>query len=240
VQHAHGTRPSRQAKLDKFLLALLVFGCSSVRPLPLPPGHWNRNVVQWSGLTWHARSGNDHEGPGSNLWRSDTGAIHVTPNGYLELVAGGRPWRSVELAAELPPGPVRVTLWINDPTAIDPGLIAAIFLYRDDSSELDFEFGRWGHPETPNAQFVIAPGRPGQIRRFEAPAASARLQIDFSDHRVCFFYTSAQRTHSFCKEASDVPSPAGHRLHLNLWALPGTVPQRTSRFVLRRALVQSL
>lgn len=222
MKRGPGTRPSRPARWAELAAALaLAAGACGARPLP--PGEWSE-AFSWSGLRWRARQGG-RAGPGANLWSARPHGVRVE-GGELVLRARrrGRVWRSAEVAAALPAGPVRVRVLLAAVPALDPAMVAAVFLYRDDESELDFELSRWGNPAAPDAQLVVAPATPDRMLRFESAPGPAVVELSLGRRKVCSSYRSATGRARFCRRGPGEPSPDGHRLHINLWVRAGERP----------------
>jgi len=113
----------------------------------------------------------------------------------------------------------------------DPNVVLGLFLYRDDTHELDIEFARWGATATnaTNADYVNQPNTvASKSLHWTEPAIPTGTpqthRIDFSEGRVQWAsFVSARRTRPFQTFSSTdkVPSATGMRVHLNLWAFRG-------------------
>ena len=113
----------------------------------------------------------------------------------------------------------------------DPNLVLGMFLYKDDTHELDIEFTRWGQQESShNADYVVQPNPNGQASRkarfWAAPHAPDTVHtIDFRNDRVRFFSRLRNSTEACAPpaeefrfhNASEIPVPDGMKVSINLW-----------------------
>jgi len=111
---------------------------------------------------------------------------------------------------------------------LDPNVVAAVFIYRSDQSEIDVEFAKWGQADGSNAQFVVAPALPAtRIQTFAlAPSAKRVLvSIDWAPDSIDFtMKPESQEPTDWRYQGPNRPTPDGHRLHINLWLFAGTPP----------------
>lgn len=201
--------------LAAFLLVSSLGACAAeVRQFSGP------HQLQFGGADWRLRVGDAPSGPGSNLWASAPDGAWVDARGRLHLrLHGDERWRSVELSrSACGYGAIRVS-FASPVGALDSAVVLGLFLYRDDSSEIDVEVSRWGEgPDAPNAQFVVQPHElPGHRHRFEISRDQAgALELVWSPGRVDFTWLGVQGGRwSFVSDA--VPVPENHRLYVNLW-----------------------
>jgi len=127
-------------------------------------------VIEFAGYQWVVKSGYQR-GPGPNYWSDSEQSVWVDENGWLHLKI--RKENGIWTCAEV---------YTKEPTCyglhhfytigrldnMDPNVVFAPFLYKDDLTEIDIEFSRWGEANSPsNAQYVVQPfDKSGNLERF--------------------------------------------------------------------------
>lgn len=228
VKHEHSGAPSGAARAWRRaalagLAGTLVIACASRAPQWFLAQEWSVEPIQFGGHSFVARKSETLTGAGPNRWSAASENVRVDAAGNLQLAITEREgrWYSAEVSTPLPDAYCRVRFrMLTDATALDPAVIAAAFIYRNDRSELDVEIGRWGKPLESNAQFVVAPPTPGRLMRFELPRGTAPVDflIDWRSDSVSFLArTRDGQEHRFSYDDAPRPEPGGHRLHLSLW-----------------------
>lgn len=220
---------------------LALWGCQ--RAPSLRAGEWTDARLDWSGQRWRARHGPTPTGAGNNLWSADEEALFVDAHGVLHLRATGS-WslpRAVEVSTPLPDCPLRIAVDLERGADVPEGWIAAVFVYRDDRSEMDLELGRW--PNTPpsadgrtHAQFVVA-GDTRPISHFSVGPGPATFLLAWEGRSATFEYRSDGTPSRVRFEGAPVPNWEGHRLHVNLWPLPGWRTDALPELLLRRITI---
>jgi hypothetical protein len=188
-------------------------------------------TLQFSGYQWEIRGkeGNP-SAPGNfydpaNSWTDSAGSLH------LRIARRANRWGfgQVELSRSLGYGSYRFV--VRDISHLEAAAVFAIFTWDDSGPprEMDIEIGRWGEPETKNAQYVIQPYVvPANTVRFLAPGGPLTYSIDWQAGRVEFktvrgSSSSAERDtvarHVF---TSGVPSLGNERIHMNLYVFDNT------------------
>jgi hypothetical protein len=211
-----------------FVAALAMLGAGCVGAARPPPWflaeEWSPRSIPFDGTTWVARQSDYLTGAGPNRWSSSEESVFTDANGWLHLqvLPTRNGWASAEVSTPLPDAHCRITVELEtDPAALDDALVAAVFIYRNDQSEIDVELGRWGNPSAPNAQFVVAPATPrDRLMRFELPRGSAPVAfvVDWREDRVDFEALPARGDATrWTFDGSGRPRAGGHRLHLSLW-----------------------
>lgn len=207
-----------------------LMNCSPIQPLPLPISTaWSERTVVFSGRVWNLRESNSPVGAGPNYWSASPEAIYVDQKGlHLGLRQQAGTWYSAEVSTQVPRQDMRVSLELSGPLGnSDPNVIIAAFLYLNDKSELDFEFGRFGKRSGPNGQFVVAPPNPENMHTFELRAEenTAHLQLNWRTEKVTFQLSTVRSPKRlWSRGGSAVPNPSGHRLHVNIWLYQGRPP----------------
>ncbi len=231
---------SRRGFLQNLLWAPLLWNCSA---LPHPRSRfWLDRAMGWSaqrtidfaGRLWRVRhSLQEPIGAGPNLWSSAPENVFVDEHGalHMRLVPDqdGR-WLCVEVATPLPDRYHRMTIDCEgDLNGLDPHVIAAAFFYRNDTSELDIEFARWGQPnDATNAQYVVAPPSSTRLERFALPGGRTQTQhtITWDADGIDFESRDQDQNliHAWRYDSPQRPKPDQHWLHINLWLHRGLAP----------------
>ncbi|MCB0394069.1 MAG: glycoside hydrolase family 16 protein [Bdellovibrionales bacterium] len=191
------------------------------------------NNIEFSGYTWHVKSG--HGDPGQNLWLNNSKGVFVDEKGYLHLKVTyqNNSWYStqVNLKESLGYGTYEFTL-ISEVDKENESLIAAAFLYQDLQHEYDFEFSRWSNPNNINAQYVVQPYTvEGNWHRFDFHLPEVR-DSDESLHRLIWTPESVifqswigdQLVHEWEYIGKYNFVPGGERVFFNHWQFFGEPP----------------
>ncbi|ODS36940.1 MAG: hypothetical protein A7315_04445 [Candidatus Altiarchaeales archaeon WOR_SM1_79] len=197
-------------------------------------------IIIFSGLQWFVKSG-DNKGPGNNNWSDSNESVWVDDNGWLHLrirnVSGT--WYCSEVYTVLPTryGMHRF-YFIGQLDSLDKNVVAAPFLYKDDSHEIDIEFSKWGWEGNPyNAQYVVQPWyNPGNTERFsmELSGTHTTHYIDWHSSRIQFKSIHGHHEeppndgyliHNWTYTGNDIPLEEDDlRVHINLWLVNGSPP----------------
>jgi hypothetical protein len=216
------------------------------------PAAFTRTIT-FSGLTWYVRSsGNALSSPGPNVFSDSQNNVWVDSSGrlHLRITKKGRKTACAEVIAATSVGYGAYRFYLETPvTSMDPNAVLGLFTWNDAADfnhrEIDIEFGRWGSPKNPNAQYVVQPHTgPANIFRFEQPsgAKSTHLfvwQPNAVDFLSLHGHRSApsadadviQRWSGF----SSIPIPGGENPRINLWLSEGRAPAADVDVVLTAA-----
>lgn len=213
-------------------------------------------TIEFSGYTWDVKAGFGN--PGGNLWSNDSADIWVDDKERLHLSLSkkenGR-WYATEVISQQTFDYGVFTFYLDaDPAEYDPHVVAGVFLYRNEASEIDLEFSRWGDKE--NYQFgnyVIQPADfPGNQFRFPLLTSGT-----YTTHRIVWkpdeiLFSS---WHGHWEEAPEgkiiaqweyagnhIPKSNGLRLFFNMWLFKGIAPKsdKTERLIINRFTYQPL
>lgn len=209
-------------------LAAAEQGCAGVVPAHDRPGVIPRERhFEFEGRTWWVRADNGGaSGPGGNRWDDGPQAARVTSEGIalaMQPDAEGI-WRSVEILTPLPARYGCLELELSG--FVDrhsPEVVAAVFVYRDDSSEFDIEWTRFGRGELPNGHYTIASTGPIKQRqfRFKQRTEAHNIRIRWEPGVLAFDSSFGP---SWQHKGVSVPRPDAHYLHIALWRVHGLAP----------------
>ena len=159
VNSQYQPRPKMDHLPTKGGSVLAVASAPGAPPRPL-------KVLQFSGYPWNVRETAGESGhtinlyDSSNAWTDQGGSLH------LRVMRRGDKWvcAQVTLVRSLGYGSYRFVT--RDISHLEPAAI----LIGGFLSQMDFEIGRWGHPEEKNEQYIIKPAVvPANTVRFTAP-----------------------------------------------------------------------
>ncbi len=195
-------------------------------------------TVDFSGYTWAVKNVS-LGGPGPNRWSDSTDSVWVDVDGKLHLkvrqIAGQ--WYSSEVTMLQSLGHGRYEFMLETNTeAYDPGIVAGLFTYRNDTEEIDIELTRFGNPSARTGWYNIQPHfHAGNQETFDL-----NLTGDFSTHRFDWaadaidfrslhgHYTEPPNTGFIINEwnyaGADIPPDLDEKVHINLWQFQGLAP----------------
>lgn len=129
------------------------------------------------GYAWNVRDTQGQiEGPGNNKW-SQTNVVNNTDNILLDC--GGC---SAEIYLEQPLGYGLYEFEVECSPFLSKGIVAGIFLYKDDKNEVDIELGRWDKTFSRNAQHVLQ--KTGDKVRMFNFQSDNKMSIDFRKDKI--------------------------------------------------------
>jgi len=137
-------------------------------------------IINFAGMDWYVRSGQGN--PGNNLWSDTEESVWVDNQNRLHLKIKkihGK-WYAAEIRSMHPTHYGTHKFYIaNRIDLLDKNLVAAVFIYKDDTHEMDIEFSRWKHDRAPNSQYVVQPEKQENVHKFDI-----RLNGDYSTHII--------------------------------------------------------
>lgn len=214
-------------------------GCPAVQRVQSPieaddgppqPWGWGQRRLHAFGENLYLRASTAPVGAGPNYWNDREVAVDAAAGALtLRLFEEGGLWRATEVAFPASSRYQEVEMELAGPLgSLDPNIIVGVFMYRDDASEVDIEFGRWGQPHGPNLLYSVIPGSAAPRRRpFALPASCKRAQLRLRWlPRLLEFLTRCEgQTYLWRDVGAVMPVPNRHRLHINLWLHQGKPPR---------------
>jgi hypothetical protein len=193
---------------------------AAVRPAAAP--------LDWSGLVWRVRDTAGRAAPpGPNVFSADN--VCVYPDGllHLRIQAADDGWTCAELVTLRTICYSTITFHVaSDLTTLPPSAVLGLFVYQDDSHEIDIEFSRWGRPDEDAGQYVLQPGSvASHVHRFSVPAAASSLHsLSWQPDALRFtsLWTPDPPAEPLVEQwtlalPQDIPPPDREHLVLNLW-----------------------
>lgn len=114
--------------------------------------------INFSGYEWWIRNGSG--GPGPNQWSNSDSSVWLDKSGYLHLKIRktGDNWycSEVNLNTSLGYGSYKFVVE-SDLAELDQNIVVGLFLYEDDTKEIDIEFARWGNMLTVPGWYTVQP-----------------------------------------------------------------------------------
>ena len=213
------------------MLGVLGTGC--VRAPVHPAIEPAERTVRWRGHRWQMRKPGPPTGAGPTSWSDAPEAVAVHADQLcLALTRDDQgPWRGAEVWR-----PVRRRRRVRvrlAPLPDDPAIVVGVFLYRDDTDELDVEWSRWGEREAPPLQLAVAPrpDAPGRRVRLDLPAPE---EVTIHSRRAGPVFRVHSGGQRFTWQLDDpLPGRGPWNLHVNIWPLPGAVPAGAAQVCLR-------
>ena len=209
------------------LLALAT--CPPLTPSPAADRGAKDGTISFAGRAWEVKEGR-RLGPGPNDWSAGRDSVRVDDRGHLHLAiapAGGK-WTCSEVAlpASLGHGEYR---WVvaGDLDGLPPRAVLGLFLYEDDTQEVDFELSRWGVADSPNAQFVVQPTVPARLRRFATgPVDRLTVSLTWGPGSIrgrawAGTDTDAPPIADWTHAGPQVPKHGKERAIMNFWLMDG-------------------
>ncbi len=181
-------------------------------------------------------------GPGPNFWDNSADSVFVDPQGklHMKIRQVGGVWHSsqVTLLESINFGDYRFQIEGN-PDLLDPNAILGLFMFTNDTEEIDIELSRWSDPADPDAgQFVVQPyfSSPDNIDRFSLADAGNQSTYRFNWQPDSVFFEAYKGTadapqsdadilNQYIYDGPDVPPLAPFaQIHINFWLDGGNAP----------------
>jgi len=192
-------------------------------------GSVSARTLDFSGYSWQVRG--DVGGPGPNTWGSAENEVFKDSLGRLHLTVASinGSWHSTEVYLGNSLGYGQYIFDIDSAVdKLDPNLVAAPFLYQDDTHELDIEYSYWQIPKSPNLHYSVQPySTSGNSKSFSVALASTTTRniIDWQPNKVAFSTLQGDKTiASFNYTGANNFVPGKERVHINFWQVNGVPP----------------
>ncbi len=222
-----------------FCLALILPGLLSAEDGLGQADAPSRRVLNFAGRDWWVKNGMNM-GPGPNNFSDSEESVWVDTEGKLHLKIRqiGGVWHCAEVWTLESAGYGKYLFWLESRVDLyDQNVVAAPFLYADDSSEIDIEFSRWGDPEYPCGSYTVQPySILGNNHNFAVDLGgsysshSFLWQPDYVHFRSLHGHYEEPPHEGFViedwlYEGGSIPAESEDmKLHINLWLMSGLPP----------------
>ena len=196
-------------------------------------------TIQFAGHEWKVREGQG--GPGPNRWSDSEESAWVDDKGlHLRIRKIGDQWHCAEVTTVEPARYGTYRFYLSSRVdRLDKNVVAAPFLYANDTKEIDIEFSTWGKsgPRAQYGQYVVQPyNRKGNLHRFNITLEgdASTHSFDWSADRIRFLslhghYADPPSKDHVIQEWSytgdDNPiEEDGLKVHINFWLVGGKSP----------------
>lgn len=208
-----------------FTLTIFIFVSAISQPISVSAA---TQTVNFSGYAWTVRSG--FYAPGPNNWSNDPRDVFTDTNGRLHLSVVNRNgvWYSSEVSLPSSLGYGTYEFDISSRVdQINPNLIAAPFLYQDDTHEIDIEYTRWSDPTAPNTWMTVQPSGSLNETNFTTNQGTnpVTARIEWTpDHITLSTMQNGIALNSWTYSGANNFAPGNERLHINFWQNRGWAP----------------
>lgn len=201
--------------------------------------------VDFAGRTWTVKSGNG--GPGPNNWGNTDQDVFVDGSGLHLKVSqheDDQKWYSSEVYLPTSLGYGKYTFDINSRVDLfEKYLVAAPFLYQDDTHEIDIEHSLWGgETDGKNLFYTVQPyDKSGNQQSIASVFSDGVFQdiIDWQPDKIIFSTKqNGNEISSFTYTSSTDGTtnnfnPGNELVHINFWQYKGATPNVTnSEFII--------
>ncbi len=187
-------------------------------------------TISFSGYTWNVK--NSYMGPGPNWWTDAASDVYTDNNGalHLSIINRGGTWYSSEvyLSSSLGYGTYRFVTDSNV-DSFDPNVVLGLFMYQDDTHEIDTEYSKWGIVDGPNLGHSVQPaGTKGNNYQYKISldhALPVTNEIDWQPSRVIFRTTqNGNLIKEWSYSGTDNFVPGKEFADINFWLMKGLAP----------------
>lgn len=194
--------------------------------------------LYFAGYQWYIKTGFGN--PGGNHWSDDSTHVWIDDDGglHLTLAKKGDNWYSSEVISKETFSYGTYTFNITArPAYFDPHVVGGIFLYYDETNEIDIEFSRWGDADNHKfGNYVVQPAEyPGNHFRFPLLTYDTITthQIIWRPDALSFISWRGHQANphqdniisSWQYTGNHNPKAGKLKLFFNLWLFRGTFPQ---------------
>ncbi|HEX4169629.1 MAG TPA: glycoside hydrolase family 16 protein [Bryobacteraceae bacterium] len=200
-------------------------------------------IVSFCGYEWRVRNAPSSRGGAqnfydpANVWVDASGAMHLRT-----LKTPGK-WTCAEVSLTRSLGFGTYLFSVRDISHLDPAATFGMFTWDyaggdQNNREVDIEIGRWGDPNSKNAQFVIQPSYvPANVFRFSVPAGTITHSFTWETGRMSFKSVRVPgSTIARYDFTSGVPSPGleSVRMVLYVYRVGKVLPEKEDEVVVEK------
>ncbi|MCX6173829.1 MAG: T9SS type A sorting domain-containing protein [Ignavibacteriales bacterium] len=184
----------------------------------------------FAGLKWNVSNG--VSGPGPNNWFNGINSIWIdnSENLHLTIRKIGDKWYCSSIYAQDTTGYGEYSFSVSSNVELyDPNIIVGLFIYENDSTEIDIEFSRWGDAGSNAGLYVVQPSEP-LISSHSFPlnltASSSTHKFTWTKQGIKFqsYQASGDLIKEWSYRGSNIPIPNQLKPHINFWLMKGLAP----------------
>ena len=193
-------------------------------------------IINFGGVDWYVRNGVGN--PANNNWSDSYKSVWVDEENRLHLKIRkiNKTWHSAEIRSVHPTAYGEHRFFISSNVdKLDKNIVAAVFLYKDDTHEMDIEFSKWGFDINPNSQFVVQPELHQNMHRFDMNLSGSYTThiIDWQKEIIKFksiygHHLNNPKNHFLINEWAynnkQLIDDQKYRIHINLWLVNNLPP----------------
>ena len=195
-------------------------------------------TINFSGYAWNVKASNNDThrmGPGNNLWNGDSNAVSVDNQGKLHLKVTNKnnKWYSSEVYLSSSLGYGKYS-WTIDSGAknVDTNLVVGLFLYQDDTHELDIEFTDWKFNGGWDYHYAVQPyyvSGNSRSKFFPFTSEPATYVIDWQPNQIIFYgEQNGTQVEKWTYTGANNFTPGKEFVDINFW-MNGASPPSDNR-----------
>ncbi len=218
-----------KTKISK-ITSILAISTLIFSSLSAPTFAAETRTIDFSGYTWTVKSG--FNGPGPNNWDDSSSSVFLDDTNQLHLKVSkiADQWYSSEVY--LPNSLGYGTYEWETPTRvdkIDTNLVLGLFMYQDDTHEIDIEFSQWGVPSEKNVlNYTVQPyTTTGNTQSYPLVLTdgTSTHKIEWTKDYILFStWQNGQKIGERNYTGSDNFVPGAERVDMNFWMVKGNAP----------------
>jgi len=221
------------------LLILSFAGIEEISDVYKTQGTDGKRIIHFSGYDWEVGSGERKQGPGPNYFSDSEDNVWLDRKGRLHLRITHRDGRwycaKVTLTRSYGYGTYVFHL-ASRVDQFDKNVVGGLFIYENDSAEIDIEFSKWNKPDNNNSQFVIQPGFVAENKlRYSLNGTNKETTHWFNWQKDSIEFASYKGNVSVSNSDKDLiqrwvysgdnnPVDGDERVKMNLWLFRGNPP----------------
>lgn len=219
--------PVKKNKIIFSLITLLVLFTANIG---ISNANLSSRTLEFSGYTWNVK--NSYYGPGPNWWTDSVSDVYTDANGalHLSIINKEGSWYSSEvyLPSSLGYGTYR---FVTDSgvDSFDPNVVLGLFMYQDDTHEIDEEYSRWGIVDGSNLGYSVQPaGTKGNNYQFKVAldhTAPVTNEIVWEPTSIVFrAIQNGNLIREWTYAGTDNFVPGKEFADINFWLMKGLAP----------------
>jgi hypothetical protein len=195
-------------------------------------------VIHFAGRDWNVKNGTGM-GPGPNNWSDSLKSVWIDTGGKLHMKIRhiGTQWYCAEISSVIPTTYGMHRFYLDSRIdSLDKNVVAAPFLYKTDTQEIDIEFAKWGNQTAPYGNYTIQPSNSSNHHTFPVVLNGGYSTHYFNWQPGSILFKSF---HGHYEEppnggylidswnytgADNPPESENLLIHINLWLYQGHVP----------------